>query len=226
MRQFVLFSVSIFSLLLGSNVFAQSGSLIGDTAYSRVPNGQRIFFEDVSPTYIQPPELRQLREQDIVRVKVMENSSYVNESDYQRQKRVNSRYALTEIFTFESLLGLPVAKNIDAPSLGGEINGQNRSNGSIENKEVLKETVACKVVTVYDNGTLYIEGTRYRGVGEESKKIFISGIIRPLDIDERTNTVSSDSMAEFVYREVPAGAVYDSTRRSYGARWFDHWMPF
>jgi flagellar L-ring protein precursor FlgH len=54
----------------------------------------------------------------------------------------------------------------------------------------LTATIPCQVKSVLPNGDLFIEGTKTIQINEEETHLYLSGVVRPYDID-MGNTVSS-----------------------------------
>jgi flagellar L-ring protein precursor FlgH len=78
-------------------------------------------------------------------------------------------------------------------SAGTKIGYDGKGNTSREGK--LEATISARVMKVLDNGNLVIEGSKTVEVNEEKGIIKISGVIRPLDI-QQNNVVYSSSIAD------------------------------
>jgi flagellar L-ring protein precursor FlgH len=67
--------------------------------------------------------------------------------------------------------------------------------GNTSREGTLEATISARVIKVLDNGNLVIEGSKVVEVNEEKGIIKISGMIRPLDI-QQNNIVYSSSIAD------------------------------
>jgi flagellar L-ring protein precursor FlgH len=65
-----------------------------------------------------------------------------------------------------------------------------KGDGETSRKGQLFATIACQVKQVLPNGDLFIEGTKTIQVNEEETHLYLSGVVRPYDIN-MANTVSS-----------------------------------
>jgi flagellar L-ring protein precursor FlgH len=63
-------------------------------------------------------------------------------------------------------------------------------NGETTRAGTLTATIPCQVKSVLPNGDLFIEGTKTIQINEEETHLYLSGVVRPYDID-MGNTVSS-----------------------------------
>lgn len=211
--------------LLPCCIYAQSASLVGESSSRVNPANPSMSLGNTSFTYQIAPKARAFREQDLIKVQVLTSFNSKNTADLQRQKKIKAKMKITEMFRIKSLFDFPEPLETAPPEIGTEIDSQNRSKGSVTTKQSVQFTMQCKIVSVLENGTLQIEGTETQSVGEDSKTITISGIVRPEDITAG-NTVSSSDIYGFSLVVVPTGLVNDSIRRSYGTQFLDRWMPF
>ena len=205
-----------------SFVSAQSGSLGGSPTLTH-ESGRPYSLAETSWLYQPQPRLV-FKKNDIIHVRVQTGWDYTNTANQQRKKSVESEMRLTSWFKLPKVFGLPAASTRALPEVGGELDHKTQNRGTMQRREALNVNLACKVVSVQENGNLVIEGTHKSGVDEESKTIFVSGIARPADIVD--NQIDSSKMAEFRIENFSAGTVTDTVRRSWGARLLEHWKPF
>ncbi len=203
---------------------AQSGSLTGSSALSPYADGRRPNLAQMSLIYQPAPRVRVFKEEDLVQVKIKYDWVYNNNTTNQRKKNIKTRGRVTAWFKIPDIFAFPVKSEETLPEVGGEINHQTQNQGTMQRRENFGFTVKCRVVSVQDNGNLYVEGTQSFDFGEEGKRIFVGGFVRPEDIIG--NTVDSSDVAELVVQETPEGNVFDTVRRPWGTRLFEHWKPF
>ena len=103
--------------------------------------------------------------------------------------------------------------------------GSFRGGGSTQRKERLQATVSTVVKQVLDNGNLFIEGHRVILVNSEEHHLYVSGIVRPIDIDQ-ANTVASSKIAEAEIEFVGQGVVTDNQQQGVVPRWLHFLWPF
>jgi len=207
-----------------SPAFAQSGSLMGESVYG-TDTGQPMTLRNASFSYQPMPEPRVFKEHDLITVIVKRSHTYSNDSNLQRQRKIKGKMGLTDWVKFPGLGKLPEPIDTSPPLIGGEIDHQSRAKGQFNNTEKLTFRIQCRVTWVMDNGILHIEGQDQQIVGENSQSIYVSGDIRPEDVTP-DNTIESDRIAFPVIKIIPAGNIFDATKRSYGQRFIDRWSPF
>ncbi|RMH40720.1 MAG: flagellar basal body L-ring protein FlgH [Deltaproteobacteria bacterium] len=97
--------------------------------------------------------------------------------------------------------------------------------GKIERKGRLVATLPVRVRRVLPNGDLFVEGTKVIMVGAEEHHLYVSGLVRPVDIGP-DNTISSTRLADAEIEYTGRGDVTQQTRQGWLARLLDTIMPF
>ena len=110
--------------------------------------------------------------------------------------------------------------NIDA-STKNEFEGD----GSTSREDTLTGTIAAKVIEVFPNGDLRIQGKREVTVNSEKQTMTIRGIVRRIDLDTQ-NTVLSSAVADAQIAYTGLGVVDDVQRPGWATRIFDWITPF
>jgi len=97
--------------------------------------------------------------------------------------------------------------------------------GKTSRSESMEATVPATVRTVLPNGNLFIEGHRVVLVNDEEHHFYLSGVIRPVDIQADNSVVSSviaDAEIEFTGR----GVITDKQKQGWFNRSLDYVSPF
>lgn len=220
------FSLLIALLFVFSNapLFAQSGSLGGTTALKHA-NGASMKMSEVSRMYQSAPRQKVYKENDLVRVHVQKRWEFNNTANNQRKKSIKTSSKISAWFKMpDGIFSFPVKSEDPLPEIGAELDHKTQNQGNLQRRETLQFDIGCRITSVYENGNLFIEGTDSFQIGEEGKIIHVAGTIRPEDIGPN-NTVDSSFIDGFVIDEIPSGNVYDTTRRTWGARLIEHWKP-
>jgi flagellar L-ring protein precursor FlgH len=217
------FAVGLLHSVFGMTAFAQSGSLGGSSALTK-PNGSPAKMSEVSRLYQAAPRQKVYKEQDIIRVHVDQKWAYNNTANNQRKKSIKTKSKISAWFKMPDILSFPTKSEDPLPEIGAELDHKTQNQGNLLRRETLAFDISCRVISVKENGNLFIEGTEKRGIGEEGKILYISGIIRPEDIGPG-NTIESSRISDLVNEEIPSGNVYDTVRRTWGARLIEHWKP-
>lgn len=169
-------------------------------------------------------DLRAFRELDIVVVRVEEvaDARRGAETDLVRSSRSGVGVAAVP------LIG-PLAAQLGNANVDVTGQAQNdtslRSEGITGRSERLIATVPAVVRKVMPNGNLFIEGHRVVLVNAEEQHLYVSGIIRPIDIDEQ-NSIKSSMIAEAEIEFVGKGVVTDTQQQGFLQRLLPLLWPF
>jgi flagellar L-ring protein precursor FlgH len=169
-------------------------------------------------------DLRALRVNDVVIVRVEEVADAQRGADTQ----VSRTGRWWNNLSFLPLVG-PLFAGLGDASLQATagLDTENSFNGSGRSgrSERLVATVPSSVMKVYDNGNLFIEGHRVVLVNNEEQHLYVSGIVRPIDIDEQ-NSIKSSMIADAEIEFVGQGAVTESQSVPWGTRAATFASPF
>lgn len=164
---------------------------------------------------------RALRENDLVTVKIEEVANANRSSDTNLQRSAD----------FEAKLGAFLKAN--GVKLGPELEGTGSAGsgvnfdyrGATGRTEQLTATVPAIVRKILPNGNLFIEGHRVVLVNAEEQHFYISGVVRPIDIDQY-NSVKSAMIADAEIEFTGRGVMTDNQQQGWLARFFGWVWPF
>ena len=163
---------------------------------------------------------RALRENDVVVVRVEEIANAQRSSDTQldRQARFSG-----DVAAFLSRVGTP-SFDLSAKGSANSDTGL-QAQGSTGRSEKLTATVPSLVRKVLPNGNLFIEGHRVVLVNQEEQHFYISGVVRPIDIDQQ-NSVKSSLIADAEIEFTGRGVLTDNQNQGALARFWSYIWPF
>jgi flagellar L-ring protein precursor FlgH len=131
----------------------------------------------------------------------------------------------------DSLLGLmPAMKkaypNIDPAQLlkmasSFDFDGEGKS----ERSGTLKGSIGVRVKQEMPNGDLFVEGTKVVMINHEEYHLYISGVIRPSDI-EMDNSIDSSLIADARVEFTGRGDINDQNERGWLTKILDFVNPF
>jgi flagellar L-ring protein FlgH len=159
-------------------------------------------------------DARALRENDLVVVKVEEIADAKRSAD--TDMRHKSDLDATVNFLRAANPQLSIAGTNDKTFQGL---------GSTARTERLTATVPALVRLVLPNGNLFIEGHRVVLVNQEEQHFYISGVVRPIDIDQE-NSVKSSMIADAEIEFTGRGILTDNQRQGWLARYLGWIWPF
>jgi flagellar L-ring protein precursor FlgH len=113
----------------------------------------------------------------------------------------------------------------DQIKIGGSSNASFNSEGKTGRSEYLTATVPAVVRKVLPNGNLFIEGHRVILVNAEEQHFYISGVVRPIDIDQE-NSVKSSMVADAEIEFVGRGVLTDNQKQGWLSRFLGWVWPF
>lgn len=162
---------------------------------------------------------------DLVIIKIDERASAQRDTstEIDREDSYNSQIT--------SFLGLLKDLEKDNPNFDGSaaINfiHQNsfKGEGSTTRNDRFEATVPAMVRKVLPNGSMFVEGHRVVLVNNEEHHFYISGVIRPEDIDG-SGAVSSSKMADAQIEFVGRGDLTQGTSKGWFSRALDAIWPF
>jgi flagellar L-ring protein FlgH len=163
-------------------------------------------------------DARALRENDLVVVRVEEVADAKRSADTD----MTHRNDVTATAAFLKSIN-------DSVGTGGGIKGgfdkHFQGTGSTGRTERLTATVPALVRKVLPNGNLFIEGHRVVLVNAEEQHFYISGVVRPIDIDQE-NSVKSSMVAEAEVEFTGRGILSENQQQGWLAHYLSWIWPF
>lgn len=185
---------------------ASPGSLYAD---------QRGLFED--------DRARRIGDLLVIEIDERETASRTNTT---RLSRKSARTAVAG-----NALGLMVKLKRNFPDLDSEAllslshDSSFDGNGQTQRSGQLTATLPVRVKEVMPNGDLFVEGTNVIMVSNEEHHLYVSGLVRQVDITAE-NTVPSSRIANAEIESIGRGDVNDQQRPGWGSRALDRGAPF
>ncbi len=160
-------------------------------------------------------DARALRENDLVVIKVEEVADAKRSADTDMTHKSD----FNAIAAFNAALSSPQAQ------IHGGFDKRFQGLGTTGRTERLTATVPALVRKVLPNGNLFIEGHRVVLVNSEEQHFYISGVVRPIDIDQE-NSVKSSMVADAEIEFTGRGVLSDNQRQGWLSRYFGWLWPF
>ena len=167
-------------------------------------------------------DARALRVNDLVVIKIDE------QADAHRSTDTNTDRSSSASAKIDAFLGLlkKLPGSLDPNlNIGGGSNASFKSSGDTARSESLTATVPAMVTKVFSNGNLFVEGHRVILVNAEEHHFYISGVVRPIDIDQ-DNSVKSSMVADAQIEIVGRGELSDNQKPSWLSRYLGWLWPF
>jgi flagellar L-ring protein FlgH len=188
-----------------------------------VASSEGSLWQEGRPASMLFTDARALHANDLVVIKVEEIAS-ANRSANTNLGREST--AAAKIDAFLGVLGKLQSAGLD-PNLnvGGSSKSGFKGEGKSDRSEYLTATVPALVRKVLPNGNLFVEGHRVVLVNSEEQHFYISGVVRPIDIDQE-NSVKSSMVADAEIEFVGAGDLTDNQKQSFMSRHFGWLWPW
>lgn len=178
---------------------------------------------DFSWIYIDHPEPKAFRINDIVSVIVSERSEVTLNSRFNRQRNASLKSELKE---FVKLDGLTLVNDAEtSPTI--DMNQQERiqSTGQVTDQEGITYRIAATVVDIRPNGNLVLEARKKINANDDLWEYTLHGEVRYEDVLVN-NTVLSENIANLNIEKRMHGRVHSSTGRRWGNKLIDTFWPF
>ncbi|AKU93001.1 flagellar basal body L-ring protein FlgH [Vulgatibacter incomptus] len=167
-------------------------------------------------------DARALRTNDLLVVKIEEIADAKRSADTDLTR---SSQAQASISAFLGLIEKMQRNSDFRANVEGMSASSFRGEGATARTERLKATVPAIVRKVLPNGNLFIEGHRVVLVNEEEQHFYISGVVRPIDIDQE-NSVKSTMVADAEIEFTGNGVLTDNQRQGWLSRYLGWVWPF
>ena len=169
-------------------------------------------------------DARALRVNDLVVIKIEEVADARRSADTDIDR---SSQSSAEITAFLGLLEQAASRTGIDPNLnvGGSSKTSFNGEGKTGRSEYLSATVPAVVRKVLPNGNLFVEGHRVILVNAEEQHFYISGVVRPIDIDQE-NSVKSSMVADAEIEFVGRGVLTDNQKQGWLSRFLGWIWPF
>ncbi len=163
---------------------------------------------------------------DIVTVIISEQSSASKEASTNTGRSTSMSASIPNFFGLENSdifidPGAPDLENLVKADFTNNFDGS----GTTTRKEDLTASLTTQVIGQYPNGQLKIRGGKEVMVNNEVQIIYLTGIIRPVDITA-ANTVNSTKVLNARISYTGKGALSDKQKPGWAMRMLDNVWPF
>ncbi len=175
-----------------------------------VGNGYRAnLFRDLKARYIN----------DVLTIRVSETTQAVASADAKNSRSTSATAGFNNLFGMEK--GIKELPTLVSGKSDSSFDGK----GSTSRATTLETTLTARVIDVLPNGYLVVEGKREIRVNNESQSVYLTGVVRPEDINQN-NVVSSASVAQMSVRVQGRGVVSQPIKPGWLYRILTGVLPF
>ncbi|TMQ11316.1 MAG: flagellar basal body L-ring protein FlgH [Deltaproteobacteria bacterium] len=162
---------------------------------------------------------------DILVIKIDEKDVASHQADTQLNKSDATSYGLPAAIGLVSALKSRYP-DLDPAKLFSSTTDQKFSgNGQVKREGTVTAILPVRVGQILPSGDLFVEGTKVVMVGAEEHHIYVSGIVRRVDIAD-DDSVPSSRIADAEIEYTGRGDISDTQRRGWLARTLSKLWPF
>jgi len=163
---------------------------------------------------------------DIVTITISEKASASKQASTSTDRTSSMSAGITSLFGIENSSWLANNPNIDLANLvEADFANKFEGSGTTVRKEDLIASLTAQVIDVYANGNLKIRGGKEVQVNNEVQIIYMTGIVRPVDI-LANNTVDSKHVLNAKISYTGKGVISDKQKPGWLMRALDNVWPF
>lgn len=170
---------------------------------------------------------RALRVNDVLIVKIEEVADAQRQSQVDMSRDAQSNHVVRAVpFLGRLTRDVNPPLNLEQESqFNGEGADSYGAQGSTGRTERFVATVPVVVRRVLPNGNLFVEGHRVILVNEEEHHFYVSGVVRPIDIDQQ-NSIKSSQVADAEIEFVGRGVITNNEEEGWLRRVITFLRPF
>jgi flagellar L-ring protein precursor FlgH len=162
-------------------------------------------------------DARAFREHDLVVIKIEEIADAKRSADTDLTRQNDGTYGISATLTGKNVIPALDAKRTSDSTFKGS--------GSTGRTERLVATVPAMVKKVLPNGNLFVEGHRVVLVNNEEQHFYISGVVRPIDIDG-DNSIKSSLVADAEIEFTGRGVMTENQQKGWMQKYLGWIWPF
>lgn len=160
---------------------------------------------------------------DSLVIRIDENENASRQATTQLSKKGSQNYGVPNAFGLMEALR---SQNLDPSQLFGTNSESDfDGNGKTSRSGKLNATLPVRVRKVLGNGDLFVEGHKVVMVSNEEHHLYVSGLVRPIDV-QYDNTVSSSRVADAEIEYTGRGDSTDVQRPGIVSRFLSKFWPF
>lgn len=170
-------------------------------------------------------DARSRRMGDLVIVRIEESADAVDKASTKTSRKSNIEGGVSNFLGVVEKFAKKHPKVDTSAMVKAMFESSFQGDGETTRQGNLTATIPCQVKNVLPNGDLFIEGTKAIQINAEETHLYLSGVVRPFDID-MANTVASSRILDARIDFSGRGVVSDKQRPGLLHRGLDHVFPF
>lgn len=193
--------------------------------YERAPKqvSEGSLWQDASRSLV--ADFRASRVGDLVTIRVDESPEAAGDADTKLKRESSTQIGMSHMFGLAEALQRS-NPDIDPDDLLDFISSSTfNGEGETTRGSRVQGSIAARVRELLPNGDLFLEGTKILMVNDEELHIYVSGVVRPEDI-EQDNTVASGLIADAQIEFTGRGVLTENQRQGWLSKLLASINPF
>ncbi len=181
-------------------------------------------FDSQSKAFFKDQRAKKVGDILTVKVEINDQAKLDNKTEAKRQE--TDKTGAPSVFGLENkLIGWLPGKGDPSNLIDTSAQVNNKGEGKIDRKEIIKTDVAAVITNIMPNGNMVIYGSQQVNVNFEQRELTVQGVIRPQDISP-ANDVKYSQIAEARISYGGAGIISDIQQPRVGSQVLDILSPF
>lgn len=170
-------------------------------------------------------DARAQRVGDIVTVRIDERSDATRDASTHASRSSDTSLGVSAFFNAMQRLAARYPQISPAALVGASSDTQFDGEGSTSRSGRLAATLPVHVKRQLPNGDLFVEGTKMLLLNDEESQLYLSGVVRPIDI-QPDNSVASSLLADVELEYTGRGVVSEQQGPGWLSRVLSYIWPF
>ncbi len=166
-----------------------------------------------------------LKEGDLITIVISESSAATGEANTDAKRSSETNISVDALFNFMGYLKKTYPDVDTSKLIGQRYSNEFSGSGKTSRKGTLYATVTATIEKRLPTGNYFIEGQKVILVNDEEHHFYISGVIRPQDVEEG-NQIYSDRIAEAQIEFTGRGAISEKSSPGWFSSFIDFIWPF
>ncbi|HUJ61682.1 MAG TPA: flagellar basal body L-ring protein FlgH [Kofleriaceae bacterium] len=180
-------------------------------------------YADGTPGLLEDPKASRVG--DILVINIDEKDLASHQADTKLNKQDATTYGMPNALGLAPALAKKYPGTNLSALLATTTNQQFTGDGQIQRQGQVTATLPVQVMEVLASGDYFVEGTKTVKVGDEEHQIYVSGIVRRIDIAD-DDSVPSSRIADAEIEYTGRGDISDTQRRGWLSRIISKLWPF
>jgi flagellar L-ring protein precursor FlgH len=175
------------------------------------------------PSWIADPRAREVG--DIITVRIDEGESGTHRATTRLSRNNKMAAGIPALFSLTNLIAKAVPGLDLSQLLAASTDSQHRGEGETSRAGRVTATLPVRIKRLLPNGDYYIEGSKVVLVNSEEHHLYVSGVVRPIDL-LADNSIPSTRIADLQVELTGRGVVSEKQNPGWASRILDYVWPF